>query len=115
MTTETTARVPVLHPAMTLAGLIEQCRVGPDLSPRRRRGALARASIAVAPGRCRKPRSPAWAALVGQLDDFRARHRLARLAGHCSLAGIEPAQVTDAVMDRFLDALQAQAIKGDPH
>src|SRR5919112_960150 len=79
------------------------------------RGALAHAGTAVAPGRYREARSPAWAALLGQLDDFRARPRLPRLSGHCTLAGIEPAQVTDAVMAQFLDTLQAQAIKGDPH
>src|SRR4051794_14684269 len=169
MTTKTTARVPLIRPTMTLAGLIAQCRTDPDLPPRRRqeliaamntlgralgkplqdipahpaalraalkdvspamagvsegrwrnvlsllRQALAPAGTAVAPGRYREPRSPAWAALVGQLDDFRARHRLARLSGFCTLAGIEPAQVTDAVMDQFLDTLQAQAIKGKPH
>src|SRR5215213_430493 len=169
MTTDTIARVPVIRPTMTLAGLIEQYRADLDLPPRRRqeliaamntlgkalgkplqdipahpaalraalkdvspamagvsegrwrnvlsllRRALAHAGTAVAPGRYREPRSPAWAALVGRLDDFRARHRLARLSGHCSLTGIEPAQVTDPVMDQFLGALQAQAVKGDPH
>src|SRR3954453_18110018 len=79
------------------------------------RQALARAGTAVAPGRYREPRSPAWAALLGKLEDFRARHRLARLSGYCTLTGIEPAQVTDAVMAQFLDALQAQSIKGKPH
>src|SRR5918998_1676024 len=169
MTTNTTARVPLVRPAMTLAELVEHQRADPDLPPRQRqeviaalntigralgkplqdipahpgalraalkdvspamagvsegrwrnvssllRGALARAGTAVAPGRYLEPRSPAWAALVGRLDDFRARHRLARLSGYCSLAGIEPAQVTDAVMAQFLDTLLAQAIKGDPH
>src|SRR3954466_13622995 len=125
MTTETTARAPVIRPTMTLAGLIEQHRADPDLPPRRRqeliaamntlgralgkplqdipahpaalraalqdvspamagvsegrwrnvlnllRRALAHAGTAVAPGRYREPRSPAWAALVGQLEDFR--------------------------------------------
>ena len=41
MTTDTTARVPLIRPTMTLAGLIEQYRADPDLPPRRRQELIA--------------------------------------------------------------------------
>src|SRR5215213_9143337 len=41
MTTDTIARVPVIRPTMTLAGLIEQYRADPDLPLRRRQELIA--------------------------------------------------------------------------
>ena len=61
--------------------------------------------------RPRNPRSPAWAALFALLPpDSMARNRLSRLAGFCSEDGIEPEAVTTAVLDRFLEALEADPL-----
>src|SRR3954470_13686348 len=41
MTTKTTARVPLILPTMTLAGLLAQCRTDPALPPRQRQELVA--------------------------------------------------------------------------
>ncbi|MGG5812485.1 tyrosine-type recombinase/integrase [Falsiroseomonas sp. CW058] len=79
------------------------------------RAALRVAGLDAAPAQCREPRSPAWQALIGQLDDFHARYRLARLSSYCTDAGIAPGGVTDAILDAFLEDLLERSIKGDVH
>ncbi len=78
------------------------------------RRAFALAGASRPAGGRKEPRSGAWLALLGSLPDFRARHRLARLSGHCSRIGIPPAEVDDAVLQRFLEGLQADPLVKEP-
>ena len=79
------------------------------------RRALVLARVARRLHRHRNARSPAWAALFELLPlNGTARNRLSRLCGFCSQEGIEPAVVTDAVLDRFLDALLADPLISKP-
>ena len=63
----------------------------------------------------RNPRSPAWVAVFELLPPGGTeRNRLSRLCGFCSQKGIEPAAVTDAVLDSFLEALLADPLISKP-
>ena len=65
--------------------------------------------------RHRNLRSPAWDALFALLPpNSMARNRLSRLAGFCSQQEIEPAAVTSAVLDRFLEWLLADPLIRKP-
>jgi len=63
----------------------------------------------------RNARTPAWLACMAILPDAETRRRLSRLSGFCTAEGIEPGQVEDGVLDRFLAALQANPLNSDPH
>ncbi|MBK1659853.1 hypothetical protein [Paracraurococcus ruber] len=78
------------------------------------RRALALTGVALPAGPSRDARSEAWQALTDGLPDFRARHHLTRLSRHCSRAGIAPAEVDDAVLDRFLAHLEADPLVARP-
>ena len=63
----------------------------------------------------RNARSPAWVALFELLPPGGTeRNRLSRLCGFCSQDGIGPQAVTDAVLDRFLNALLADPLISKP-
>ena len=77
--------------------------------------ALNLAQVTRSTGVFRNPRSPAWAACFARVSDYEARYRLSRLSGFCSLEGIEPEHVNDAVLARFLEALKLDPLIANPH
>jgi len=58
--------------------------------------------------------SPAWKALWLQLPDKYARTSMSRLLRFCSGQGIQPADVTDNVMDAFEDVMRAETLIKNP-
>lgn len=63
----------------------------------------------------RNVRTPAWMACLATLPDAETRRRLSRLTGFCTSEGIEPKQVDDGVLGRFLATLRADPLTNDPH
>jgi hypothetical protein len=57
--------------------------------------------------------SPAWGALRDRADD-RGQRSLAALIGFCSRRAIEPAQLTDTVLDEFELWLTARTLQAEP-
>jgi integrase len=49
------------------------------------------------------PLTPAWQRLIGQIDDGLTRFRLSSFVRFCSANSITPADVDEAVVDRFMD------------
>src|SRR4051812_35939780 len=78
------------------------------------RFALKQAGLAHLPGRYREPLAPAWAELHQQLDTAHARFGLSRLSRYCSVHGIAPESLDDAVMDRFLEDLLTGGLVDEP-
>ena len=89
------------------------------------KGAGATCAACCARRSCRPPRTtvwgstattvPRWAVCLALLPDATARRRLARLSGFCSLEGVEPQQVDDGVLDRFLVSLLADPLNPGPY
>jgi len=57
---------------------------------------------AVAVGRQAKVSSPAWSIVEGRLDEPRLRTGLIRFVRWCARAGVQPRDVDDQVLDRFI-------------
>ena len=55
-------------------------------------------------------RTAAWQALHDGIGDRGARNQLSRLSHYCSAEGIEPGNVDDAVIDRFLGMLRRDTL-----
>lgn len=63
----------------------------------------------------KKPLTPAWRKLITDLSSKRARLGLSRLARWCSGQGTEPAQVGDAVLEDFINAVRAGTLHRKPN
>ena len=109
------------HPGFLRARLKGFSPAMADLSPARWRNiqsltrfALKQAGVLQVPGRYREPLSPAWAALFALITDHRTRSGLSRFARYCGAHGIDPQDVDDALMARFLDDLGDAALVDKP-
>jgi integrase len=80
----------------------------------RTRGALKRAGLAFVPGRYREPLAPAWEDLYRYLNDQGLRTALSKFARYCTVNGISPADVTDAVVTRFVDEVENSSLSDRP-
>lgn len=78
------------------------------------RFALAWAGLCTVPARFNQALSPAWAALIDQLNGPGDRYKLGHLGRYCTAAGIPPVQVDDQVMSNFLSDLQTRSLASDP-
>lgn len=72
--------------------------------------AFKRVGIIAATGRSRVSFAPAWTALFRLVTGKYERIALSRLARFCSVRGIDPGQVNDAVFQAFLEQLIADGI-----
>jgi hypothetical protein len=79
------------------------------------RAALKRAGISTVPARDTAPLSSVWSDLLRYLNDPRLRNRLSRFAHWCSARQVEPAAVSDLVIDEFVRALENSLIEGIHH
>jgi integrase len=59
--------------------------------------------------------SPGWARLLAKLPKRRAGIGLSRLARHASREGIEPDQIDDAALDRFITAVRQSSLHRNPN
>jgi integrase len=59
--------------------------------------------------------SPGWARLLERLPKRRAGIGLSRLARHASREGIEPDQIDDAALDRFITAVRQGSLHRNPN
>jgi integrase len=59
--------------------------------------------------------SPAWAALMAQLPGKRHRLGLSRFAHYVSAATIEPGDVDDSIMNRFIGAVRQGSLHHNPN
>lgn len=59
--------------------------------------------------------SPGWARLLAKLPKRRAGIGLSRLAHHASREGIEPDQISDAALDRFITAVRQSSLHRNPN
>ena len=59
--------------------------------------------------------SPGWVALMAQLPAKRHRLGLSRLAHYASTAGIDPREVNDAVIERFIDEVRQGSLHQKPN
>lgn len=114
------AAIPA-NPRFLQAKLKELSPAAAGLSPRRWANVrslvsatLMDAAITSLPGRRLTPLSPAWQRLYDVLPSERLRNALSRFIGACSVAGIEPDQVDDAVMDRYRDDLLERSLLKNP-
>lgn len=80
----------------------------------RTRTALRRAGLSFVPGRYREPLAPAWEDLYRYLNDYRRRSALSKFARYCSVHGIAPTDVTDAVVTRFIDDVEKSSLGERP-
>lgn len=109
------------HPGFLSARLKGFFPAMADLSPARWRNtqsltrfALKQAGLLQVPGRYREPLTPAWAALFALITDQRTRSGLSRFARYCGANGIDPQEVDDALMTRFLEDLGNAALIDKP-
>ena len=75
--------------------------------------ALAHVGLAKVPGRYRSAPSAAWSVLVNRLV-YGDRYRLGHLARYCTVSGIEPGDIDDAVLGGFLMDLQRFSLAAEP-
>jgi integrase len=61
------------------------------------------------------PLSPAWVALMAQLSKRRAHLGLSRLARYASARGIDPEQISDAVITDFITAVREGSLHRRPN
>ncbi len=66
------------------------------------------------PSLARVPLNPQWEALHERLPDKRFRNGLSRFLHFCSAKGIEPGQVDDTVVDRFMDYVRESTLARKP-
>jgi integrase len=59
--------------------------------------------------------SPGWARLLAKLPKRRAGIGLSRLARHASREGVEPDQIDDAALDRFITAVRQSSLHRNPN
>jgi integrase len=59
--------------------------------------------------------SPAWVALMARLSAKRHRLGLSRLARHASAAGVEPGDINDPVINRFIGAVRQDSLHHNPN
>jgi integrase len=59
--------------------------------------------------------SPGWARLLAKLPKRRAGIGLSRLARHASREGIEPDQIDDAALERFITAVRENSLHRNPN
>jgi hypothetical protein len=59
--------------------------------------------------------SPAWVALMAQLPAKRHRLGLSRLARYASAAGVDPGEVNDSVIDRFIGGVRRGSLHHNPN
>ena len=78
------------------------------------RFALKHAGLAHVPGRYQETISPEWAEQYRHLRGPEARHGLSRLARYCSVHGIQPGEVSDKVIGKFLDDLENAGLINKP-
>ena len=76
--------------------------------------ALIRAGITALPGRRLTPLSAAWQNLYDALPSETLRNALSRFVGYCSVSGVEPDAVDNAVMDRYFADLVEKSIVRNP-
>ena len=76
--------------------------------------ALEDAGIVRVAGRSRRPPSATWAALLASLGTYNERYKLSRFASWCSAGGVQPDDVDDAVMDRYLAGLRDSSLVAKP-
>ncbi len=74
------------------------------------RVALKETGLAFVPGRYRDPFAPAWEALIRLINDPRRGYGLSRLARYCGVNGIAPEQLTDDVMEQFVQDLKTAGL-----
>ena len=67
------------------------------------------------PGTARSPLSPPWRALNERLPGKRLRNGLSRFLRFCSAMGIEPEQVDDGVIDRFMSFVREHTLARKPN
>ena len=77
--------------------------------------ALEQAGERVIRGRSSAPLTPAWQQLELALPTLSAKRSLSRFMRFCSAQGIEPAQVSEAVFERFGTALVEDSFVKSPH
>lgn len=80
----------------------------------RTRAALKHAGLVQMPGRCREPLSSPWQELSRQLPSNRECFALSRFSRYCTVHGITPDSVDDAVLERFRTALTEQSLAKNP-
>ncbi len=78
------------------------------------RFALQQAGLLQMPGRHRESLSPEWAALFALITDRRIQSGLSRFGRYCGARGIDPQEVDDTLMARFLDDLSEAALVDKP-
>jgi integrase len=78
------------------------------------RAALRWATLATMPAHYRGPLTPNWAAHRDKLPERALGMRLSRLFHFCSVEGIEPEAVNDAVLADFHNAIVAEGIVRNP-
>ena len=78
------------------------------------RAALKHVGIANMPGRYRVPLTPAWARLFKQLEARHHRPGLSRFVHYCTVNGVEPDAVDDAILAEFLRAMETEALVDKP-
>jgi integrase len=76
--------------------------------------ALAKAGVTSVPGRSLAPLTGSWRSLYEALASKRLKDGLSRFMRYASALGLEPGDVTDAVMDGFLHALEDESLVRHP-
>jgi integrase len=66
-------------------------------------------------GSAKTPLRPGWCKLMSDLSSKRMQYGLSRLARWCSGKGIEPAEVSDAVLGDFIDAVRQGTLHRKPN
>jgi integrase len=108
--------------AVISAGLAAVNPIAVGMSPKRLanirsdfRAALKASRTMPVTGRDKAPLSPAWLELFRRLSGRRAHIGLSRLARHANGEGIDPREVNDQVIDRFIAAVRAGSLHRKPN